>query len=412
MGGTQRVAKFVKYLPSFGWQPVVITVKDVAYYAEDPSLLRDVRAAQICRTGSLDPQRLLKLLASNKTNTELASGSSIGSKWRTLNRLAAWLFLPDSKVLWLPFAIFRAFKIIRNRNIGCIFTTSPPHSIHLAGLLLQKATKLPWIADFRDGWSRGNFQTEPTRLHKWVNAWLERWVVNRADRVLCVSAGLSEHMMELSRTSCSKFYTVTNGFDLEDMVAAANPRTNKSFTIAYCGALTSSAPVSSFLKGLGRILEAEPNLRSKISVKLVGMSLEPKIEREIHECGLAGVVELTGYVSHLEALENTLHADLLLYPVAPWARSHFIPGKTFEYLASGNQILAIGPCVEGVRILKQHAKVEVVAHEDISAIEKSLLRFYATYQRRLQKKRQVISKYERKELTKVLAALLDEAVGN
>ncbi|MCH6560776.1 hypothetical protein IH799_10545, partial [candidate division KSB1 bacterium] len=59
MGGTQRPAKFVKYLPEFNWTPFVITVKDIAYYAKDLSLLNDVRDAQIFRTGSLDPQRLL-----------------------------------------------------------------------------------------------------------------------------------------------------------------------------------------------------------------------------------------------------------------------------------------------------------------------------------------------------------------
>jgi len=107
MGGTQRVAKFVKYLPHFGWQPTIVTVKDVAYYAFDPKLLRDVRSAQVVRTGSLDPQRLMAKFcpgASEATKTQSAGGQT--------SKSARLLGMLNSKVL--PFFLIRI-----RRYCGC-----------------------------------------------------------------------------------------------------------------------------------------------------------------------------------------------------------------------------------------------------------------------------------------------------
>ena len=60
MGGVQRVAKFAKYLPLFGWKPLVLTVKDVEYLVLDPSLLKELPSeVEIFRTGSFDPLRIL-----------------------------------------------------------------------------------------------------------------------------------------------------------------------------------------------------------------------------------------------------------------------------------------------------------------------------------------------------------------
>jgi len=159
MGGTQRMAKFVKYLPQFGWKPYVVTVKDIVYFAKDESLLADVRDADITRTGSLDPQRLLARFAFGKPQSAVARKASGSKVWRTTNRLLQWVFVPDAKVLWLPFALYRAWKRLRSENIDCVLTSAPPHASQLLGFALKKMTKIPWVADFRDGWAHGNFQT-------------------------------------------------------------------------------------------------------------------------------------------------------------------------------------------------------------------------------------------------------------
>lgn len=409
LGGTQRAVKFVKYLPEFGWEPFVITVKDVAYYAKDPTLLDDLQNAKIFRTGSLDPQRLLAIFSYRKKESIVNQKTPFKRKWLILNKIVSSVFIPDSKVLWLPFAFIKALLIKKKENINCLLTTSPPHSIHLAGFFLKSLTNISWIADFRDGWSDGNFQKEPTRIHKWINRYLEKKVLKKADRVIGVSTKLVELFKNKIPEHTSKFYVITNGFDAEDVLNIKDIPSNEKFTITFCGAVTSISPVRSFLESLGRLIKKQPIFKDEIFVKIIGVDLEGLVEESICQFGLHEVVKCIGYLSHRDALQQIFQADLLLYPIARWARRDFIPGKTFEYLASGNLVLAIGPEVEGFLILKKANRVELVSHDNLEVIEHAILKYYHLFKQNLLPKGQYvdISKFERKQLTKKLAEILN-----
>ncbi len=413
MGGTQRAAKFVKYLPEFGWQPVVLTVKDVAYYAKDPTLLDEIKGAEIYRSGSLDPQRILAFLSPKSSKEQANRGKTTNTWLVALNRLANFFFVPDTKLLWLPFAIPKALRIIKKENIDCLFITSPPHSSHLAGVILKMLTGRPLVADFRDGWSRGNFQSEPTPLHRWLNRVLEKWVVRRADRVIGVSRRLVEKFKKHSADQPFKFSCITNGFDAADFTKAKTIP-NEKFTITYCGFLKRIAPLGSFFLGLRQLLNSRPELRGKIIVHLVGSDVRGRGAAEARELGLEDTVTFTGYVNHRTAVAELLQADLLLYPVADWASTDFVPGKTFEYLASGKPVLVIGPGVEGVEILKTTGGVEVLAHEDVDGIARVLLKYFESLQAGKLKVKPAaeIFQYERKHLTHELSKILNSVTMN
>jgi len=406
MGGTQRTAKFVKYLPQFGWQPVVVTVKDVVYHAIDPSLLDDVKSAIVVRTGSLDPQRLLAIFFPKPEAAR--SKKSTSPLWRVLNKLISWCFIPDSKLLWLPFVVLKACQLIRRHQIDCILTTSPPHSVHLAGILLKKITGVPLVVDFRDGWSGGNFQTEPARLHRWLNRVLEKCVLNSADAVIAVSQKLNEQLQQKPRRPARKFFTVTNGFDADDFPETTYAEPLTKFTITYCGALTDIAPLDGFFAGLSRFLKTRPEARTEVAVKLVGQNLLENFETRLRELQVFNLIEWTGYLPHRNALMHLRQSHLLLYPVADWASEDFIPGKTFEYLAAGVPVLALGPRVEGVELLEKHGLVQLCAHNDPEAIARMLEKHFdllksATFQ----KKRGDIKQFDRGFLTRRLAEILE-----
>ena len=63
MGGVQRSLKFAKYLPDFGWQPVVFTTGEMAYYAHDEKLLNEIpQCTLIYRSNLFNPLATLCLL--------------------------------------------------------------------------------------------------------------------------------------------------------------------------------------------------------------------------------------------------------------------------------------------------------------------------------------------------------------
>jgi glycosyltransferase involved in cell wall biosynthesis len=397
----------VKYLPQFGWQPLVVTVKEIAYYAHDRVLLEEVAATPIHRAGSLDPQRLLAILFSKRQPAR--APKSAGRLLRALNVLAAWCFIPDAKLLWLPFAVLKARRLLRKQNIACVLTTSPPHSVHLAGVFLKKISGRPLVVDFRDGWSGGNFQHEPTPIHRWLNDVLEKYVLKSADAVIAVSERLTESLHKKSSPAPEKFSTITNGFDAEDFPAPAE-NFDKKFTIVYCGAVSAIAPLEGFWAGLSGFLKNHPAAREKISIKLIGQILQANFDARLQELNLTEIVEYTGYLPHREALAELRRAHLLLYPIADWASADFIPGKTFEYLAAGAPVLALGPAVEGVAILQRHGTLERCAHDDAAAIAQVIAKYFNLQQRGLLRKKSTrdLQQFERRILAQRLAQIFDE----
>ena len=99
MSGVMRVTKLCKFLPEAGWQPLILTVKPVAYYGYDPSLLEDLKQAKFFRTETFDANRILNVLRAKAKRLTPALGSGLGAGPRLLN----YLLFPDSKIGWLPF---------------------------------------------------------------------------------------------------------------------------------------------------------------------------------------------------------------------------------------------------------------------------------------------------------------------
>lgn len=406
MGGTQRVAKFVKYLPKFNWLPVVITVKDVAYYAKDPSLNFDVKGAPVYRTGSLDPQRLLYLI--NKDRGTAGDRPQRSQSW--IKKLINFFLIPDNKILWLPFAFFCALKVLTKEKLNCILTTSPPHSVHFVGYCLKILAGKPWVADFRDGWTGGNFQYEPTVIHKWINKFLQGRVVKKADQIITVSDGLRERLRNGINLKEKKFCVITNGFDEEDLPKDFPEVKNEKFTMTYCGTVSDIAPLKDFFAGLLQLIKNYPHLKNEVQVRIVGKWIDGDFEQIQRNRDFKALLQIKNYLPHRQALQEIMEADLLLLPIAHWAGLDFIPGKTFEYLASGKPVLVIGPEVEGVKILQKYTELEVVEPGNPNGVQSAILKFFTKYKGHFLKRRlnTEILIYERKNLTKQLANILNE----
>ena len=118
--GVQRILKFVKFLPAFGWQPVILTVKAGEFPAIDESLISEIPSECIVyRTRHFEPNLLYKSFTGMKSDAPIpvAVLSEKNLSWR--KRIAHFIrinfFIPDAKVFWLPFAMRTARKVIARR---------------------------------------------------------------------------------------------------------------------------------------------------------------------------------------------------------------------------------------------------------------------------------------------------------
>ena len=174
LSGVQRVAGFVKYLPDYGWHPTVVTARPAGYFAYDESLRREVEAAGagIHETRSMDPTRLF-----GKRHVVALPAESVR---RPLTAVSRFLFLPDNKIGWVPFAIRAGKRLHQSRPFDAVFASAPPYSALLAALHLAKQHGLPLVVDFRDDWVGRPAHRFPSRWHRQFNARMERRVLGRA----------------------------------------------------------------------------------------------------------------------------------------------------------------------------------------------------------------------------------------
>lgn len=370
MAGTQRVAKWCKYFVREGWQVSVITVKPIAYYASDPTLLEELAGTHIIRTGSLDPARLLYLLRGKKS-LQNSGGAGRGN-------LLYWFLLPDPRILWIPFALWHAWREMRRRQIPFVVTSGPPHASHLVGWLLSRVLPIRWVSDFRDTWLREEFPQAPTKAHRLVQQAIEKLVLRKAHAVTAVSQGLAAQLQQTGQRPQGTTHYIPHGYDHEDFVEP--PRRNDDrFRISYVGALSHIQDPRPLLQGFRGFVQTAQLSSAAVLLQFVGADLTGNLHDWIVQHEIQEYVDLAGYLPHAAAVSEMRVADLLIFLANPGTGRTIIPSKTFEYLAAGRPILLIGEKIEGVQFLLQHAHCRHCEFDAVDAIVRALLAFYKEF---------------------------------
>lgn len=419
--GIWRTLKFCRYMPEFGWQPYVLTVKPVRAPRQDSGPLRELPAGtEVRRTGSLDPGRLAYLASQGRTPAKPSAKGpapkSTNARGRAvMNTLRRWVFVPDDRMLWLPFALAEGRRWVRQQRFDAVYTTSFPHTAHLVGAHLSSFAKLPWLADFRDSWT-GNYEffKPATALHAKLQHALEGRVVRGASRVVSATGPITEdfarrHVAE----PADKFVTITNGFDEGDYSEATPQPDREHFTISYVGTLFGDASPRSFFAALRRLLDAEPAREAVLRVRFTGSMIEPYRDM-IHQFGLGKIVHVEDYVPHAEALRAMAEADALLLLVPPVKGARImLTQKVFEYAAARRPILGLVPEGAARDFLTELGEGPILAPDDIDGIVaavRALMDLHAAQGRIVLPDNPVLEKYRRRNLTATLCAELDAIV--
>jgi len=431
MGGVQRVCKFVKYLPSFGWEPVVLTVKDIEYFSQDHSLLQELPPGiKIHRTGSFDPLRLVFLLKKlfqrkgvfdlkkkkakrffprqGRGQNDISFLSSRSRGFRPLLKFSNLFSFPDNKIGWLPFALIKGFKLYREEKFDLLFSTSPPLTCHLVGFFLKKITGIKWVADYRDPYLIYEDKKSYSSFKKFFLSSLQKLFLKNGDGFVGVNHTIAQGLKEIYPES-KRIAVITNGYDQEDF----NFKVEKSkdvFKIIYFGTFSPDCPAEPFLKALHNLLQQGKIDKDKLRFTHVGLSIGIDIQRLIDEYGLKEVTELKGYLPHKEGVMELLKADLALLTVAESAPV-ITTGKIYEYLGAKKPILAIvPPNGEAGRMVESLGAGRVISPGNISEIENAILSFYRGFESGksfLKTGPDELKKFEKKYLTSKLAQLFD-----
>jgi glycosyltransferase involved in cell wall biosynthesis len=352
--GAIRMARFAECLPEHCWEPTVIAPRDTPH-PQDPNLSVDER--RVVRSRSIELSRLGRAVpgagAGPAPDVEASAGGA-GGRQAVRRGAHRFVFYPDAQIGWYPAAVHAGRAALSAGGFDAIYSSSFPMTAHLVARTLQRGSGLPWLAEFRDPWSHRLGPDHPYRRHA---QGLERRVALAADRVVVPTPSMASHLSERWGRDVD---LIMNGHDLDAASTDAPDRP----TLTYMGTYYPGR------QDLRAVWEALCRLPDVPRIRFVG-ELPPELRAELREFGLEDAVEVSGFVSHDEAMRQMRSSSILLASGFagddPLARG-VIPAKIFEYLASGLPILYVGsPQDDTWGLLANEPGCHLVARGDTEA---------------------------------------------
>ena len=422
--GVQRWVKFAKYLPEEGWQPVIYTPENPEQLAVDATLEKDVpEEAEIIKTHITEPYEIYKKLLRRSGHSKKAiEVNPVNAQSKSfLQRAAMWIrgnfFRPDPRCMWIRPSVKFLRNYLKEHPVDLIVSTGPPQSMHMIGMKLSQETGLPWIADFRDPWTRIFYfkHLSMTRMtEKWHHR-MEKKVLDSADVVVAVSPLVQQEFQAMTQTPVE---LITNGFDEWDFPrerdndAAGGP--DKPFIITHTGLFAADGNPTMLWEALSEKCSKDEAFDKALSIRLIGKT-DSQIMEAIKAAGLGEKVTDMGYQPHDLAIREQRKASLLILPLRKEPEyKAVLPGKVFEYLASWRPVLGIGQPDGAMSFILNTTKTGVVLDWD----DKASLECFVNlcWERHLKGELRVedtdLKEFTRVELTRSMAKLFDRTVGH
>lgn len=412
--GVQRWLKFAKYLPQFGWDPLVFTPENPTYQIKDESLLKDVGPEiDVIKFPIWEPYGFWQKISGNREHINQLDMTDI-AKQGFIGRVATWIranfFIPDARVFWVRPSVKILKEIISTNQIRYIITTGPPHSLHLIGLKLKQAyPSLTWFADFRDPWSEWDL------LYKLgIKGWamrrhqkLEQEVLKTANKVITVTP---IYVQQLKLLGARRIHLITNGYDEDDFKALERVKTDQ-FIIRHLGGVDALRDPRDFFYALKALLQhpEAKELAEKLKVEFVG-TVNTNLKKEIlSDDVLNKYCSFVASVPHKEVPGLYASTSLLLLVLASQQlAAGNIPGKLFEYMASQCPVLGVGvPDGDTAQIINASGAGKVFARNDSKGMHDFVMKEFLKWRNGEKRTAVDVSAYTRKNLTQQLVNLLE-----
>jgi glycosyltransferase involved in cell wall biosynthesis len=415
--GVQRWLKFAKYLPQFGWKPFIFTPENPAFAIRDESLLRNVPVeAEVIRFPIWEPYEAFFKISRLFGGSASAKPTVVPSRERSLfQSITTWirgnLFVPDPRRFWVRPSVNFLTKFLKENDIRTIVTTGPPHSLHLIGLQLKmKNPELRWLADFRDPWSEWGLLDSlkvgsvARRYHKK----LESRVLATADEIITITPFYVKRFEALGNRSVN---LLTNGFDEADFEGLRYQKSTE-FLIRHVGIVNEKCDPRPFMEAVAQLCTEESEFSRNVKVEFIGEVHPSFLEFVSASEILRNITFFAGNIPHWELISLYGSSSLLLMILTGYKDAEgFLPGKLFEYLATGLPILAIGP-VQGdaAALLKEAGAGEMADSDETRLLKTKILLHYRQWKEHAEPvvHKAGVQKYSRKEITRKLTGLLDQ----
>ena len=248
----------------------------------------------------------------------------------------------DQAMSFVTFA-HQATSTVRGRDYDIVFATSGRLMTAVLGAYIAGTTNARLYLDIRDIFVE-NMRDASSPLISWTIkpffSIVERWAINRADKVNLVSGGFADYFARRYRDKSFSFFT--NGVD-DDFLSFAHPgaaETNRRpsdepLTVLYAGNIGEGQGLHEIIPPLAKAVE------SRARFKIIGDGgRKRQLELALLANGVTNV-ELLLPMGREKLREAYLAADVLFVHLNDYeAFKKVLPSKLFEYAALGKPLWA------------------------------------------------------------------------
>ena len=357
--GIQRTLRFVQHLPTYGWQPLVLTAHARAYERVSEDLNSEVpTGTPVHRAFALDTARHLAL-----------GGHYIGAMAR-----------PDRWVSWRFDAVRQGMNMIRKYQPKAIWSTYPIATAHLIGAELSRRSGLPWVADFRDPMAQEGYPADPQTWQQFRQ--IEQHALATAALSTFTTPGAAAEYRLRYPMAAERVRVLENGYDEETFTAVAVPGALRPLnpgmvTLLHSGIVyPSERDPTQLMAALKLLHDAGSFTHRKLKIRFRAAVAEGLLRDLAERYGVQAYVEICPPISYRDALTEMLNADGLLVLQASNCNAQ-IPAKLYEYLRAGPPIVCLSDPVGDTAAVLRDAGIDSLARldsaEDIAALLARLL---------------------------------------
>jgi len=421
--GVQRSQKFVQYLPDEGFLPVVVA---------GPSSRED-------RWAPIDLTMSDKVKSNIPVHRIVSSPLAAPSRLRA--RMERWLGVKSEfENWWVRSATKLSCRVAHDCSL--IFATMSPFESAAVASEVSRRIGIPWVADLRDPWALDDIQIYPSRLHRaFEMGKMERLLSTAAVTIMNTPAAAEAVKKAFPGLQEETILSITNGFDAEDFRETVTPRTDGKFRIVHSGGMFTDSGLQlrtrNFYRTLGGVepgvdimtrspeylLKAieqwtnrHPSIGEDLQIIFAGTTTAED-RALVSKTKASRFVQFPGFLSHDASLQLIRTADLLFLPMhnlPQGQQCRSIPGKTYEYIASGRPILAAVPDGDAREFLSRCGTGLLCRPDDVEGMVEILNRIYTAWRKKqgcVQLNLDYISRFERRALTHDLADVFRATLG-
>lgn len=358
--------KMANRLLEEGWLPTILTVKEDTFTEPDPDLSNSVDPRiKVIRTNFWDPFIFYKkFLGKAEDNTLVASEALSHSDKNLKQKISIWirmnLFVPDARVGWIIPGFRETKKHLLNEKFDAVLSNGPPHSTHLLAKKISLKYKIPLVSVFIDPWVDIAYYKNQKRSKfiTWLDNRYEKSVMHTSSKLIFVTNTMKKYFEKKYNFIKGKSHLLYWGYNEENFSKVRITRNDgNELIVLHAGNIFDYQNPVKFWKEIKKEVEKGELIR----IRFVG-TVSPEVKKTLSALKLDEITEYKGFLPYNRVVEEIVKSDILL--VCATEPRH-VPGKLFEYMRSGNRIVAFGEDNEEVKeILLSTNAGDLFSYED------------------------------------------------